>query len=93
MPAIDSTIGIECRITAIEQIHRGLTVIEDKIADVVRGIDQCRRTCRTMDSTQLRAVGRIDVLYAAVVMSMHSFAMARHEGMACHLFGDAGASI
>jgi hypothetical protein len=47
----------------------------------------------------LKALVRTDVTnYASVGivivdMSLHSFAMARHEGMACHLFVGAGASV
>lgn len=52
---------VECRITAIEEIHRGLTILKNQIANIVDGIGQRRRTCRTMDGAQLRAISRIDV--------------------------------
>ena len=59
-----------------------------KTPDIFKAI-----TCRSMDGAQLRAVCRIDVLYAAMVLSLHSFAMARHEGMACHLSYIADGSV
>ena len=42
MPTINCAIGVKCRIAAFEQVHRGLTVLQYEITDVVNGIGQCR---------------------------------------------------
>jgi hypothetical protein len=52
---------------AIEQVHRGLTILENEVA----------------------ATGDDEAVNLPVMPPLHSFAMACHRGMACHLFATA----